>query len=276
MPSTSTRDKLRSWIHKQVFNNGEAAPVKLALFHVTVGKYGGRVGTYPLPPQYDDATHDTGAAIEHVADEILRDAEHDNQSVSEVGNQSYAVISLSESDEHIGRFPFRAQPRYDTVHTESETADAKGIIHQLMRHNETREKTSNQMLGTMMAYMTRVIESVQDENNRMADERLKVMELTQNLLNQQQDRDIKMLEHEAKQENIQELMGNVKLLLPAIASKLTGSAATVTDGEGEKIDPKGEAMKRFAASLSPEQMQTIQATLSPAQLMALMEVIPQE
>lgn len=277
--SSANHARLKSWIHKQVFGDAsDQSPIKVALYHVTAGKYGGRVATYKLPEQYTDDREgkDTPREIERLTDDILRDAEHDSQNVSEAGSQSYAVISMTELEMHVSRFPFRTNPVYDAEALATDTPDAKGLVNQLMRHNETREKTSNHMMGTMMSYMARVIDSLHEENSRMADERMQVMEITQKLLSEQQDRELKVVEHEAKQENIKELVSNVRLFLPAIAAKLTGQPAVVRDDAGGVINPHAKAIKELLGSLSPEQQQSIQSVLTPQQLMVLMQLAPED
>lgn len=272
IPST----KLRAWIHKQVFNNGESAPTKLALYHVTAGKYGGRIATYPLPSPYEDKDKNEDNEIDNLADMVVREAEHDNQSVSEGGSQRYALVAQDEQEIYLARILFTASPVHEPSGALTDTPDDKGLMHQLMRHIETREKTATHLVGTMLSHMSRLLETANDQNNRLQEERLEVMSITQKLLTEKEERELRREEHESKQRNREELMANVKLFLPALASKLTGEPVAMVGEEGEEISPHSVAVGRLLGSLSDEQKAAMMQILTPEQMLAASQLLPGE
>lgn len=85
-----------------------------------------------------------------------------------------------------------------------------------------------------------------------------------------QDRDLELKRSEAQIEAMKGLAADVKLLLPALANRLSGGKSAPR-AEGQP-DLKSEAVARFVASLEPEQQAKIAEVLSPAQQIALMEL----
>jgi hypothetical protein len=277
MPAPSA--KLRAWVHKQVFNDqGQDAPCKLALYHLTAGKYGGRISTYPLPEPYEnknDGDEDDNA-IDNLVDCIVRDAEHDNQSVSEGGSQRYALVAHSEEGEFVARVLFTASPIIEPSGALTDTPDDKGLMHQLMRHLETREKTATHLIGTMLSHMSRMLDTANEQNTRLQEERLEVMSITQKLLSEKEERELRREAHESKQRNVEQLMSNVQLFLPALAAKVTGQTIPLEDEEGNETSAEKIAVHRLLQSLTSEQRQALLQILTPEQMLAVAQLMPAE
>jgi hypothetical protein len=268
-------NKIRTWVHKQVFNGGDDGPAKLALYHVTAGKYGGRIATYPMPSPYEEDKNEDNE-IDNLVDTVARDAEHDNQSVSEGGSQRYALVAQDEQEIYLARIMFTASPIHEPSGALTDTPDDKGLMHQLMRHIETREKTATHLVGTMVAHMSRLLESANEQNSRLQEERLEVMSITQKLLTEKEERELRREEHEAKQKNMEQLMQNVQLFLPALAAKITGTPVSMTSDDGEDISPHSVAVVRLLNSLSDEQKQGMMKILSPEQMLAAAQLLQEE
>lgn len=259
----SSPTRLASWIERisGTVDNGREPAEKLALRHVAGGRMAGEVMRYSVPQ---------GGSVDKIAElatQIIRDAEADSSSVSDCGAQSYVIVALDGDGAQVARHAIKTSLVQDDTGTETEAPDARGMLAQLMRHNEAREKMQQSMIGSVMHYLGTTIEKLSTQNEELLEQRAKMIEVTESILTQQHERDLLDKDHEMKQERISELMGNVRLLLPAIAARLSPGAKV--DG----VEPIRDAVGSFVRSLKPEQMQAIQTILTPSQIGALMTLI---
>jgi len=132
----------------------------------------------------------------------------------------------------------------------SEPPTAVGLLSQLMRHNSDLHRQSSGTWGMMFAYMTRMIEKLTDQNEKLSTEKMAAAETMEALISKKHQRDMESREQEADMKRKDEMWGKVMMLLPVVVNKLAGkeivrqndTAFEITTAEflktitGEKIE----------------------------------------
>lgn len=194
--------------------------------------------------------------IETAAAEINASAEADADGISN-GVQRYVVQAFRSGnpDKVTARIAFvvEAEDR-DEGSIESEPANAAGLTAQLMRHLEAVHRTNLKAQGVMMQSMAKMVESVSDENEKLRSARMDTIETIEDMMTQKTERELAIAKSEGHMRLLAEVAGNMKVLVPAIAGRLTGKPVTA---ETPDSNPQVLLVKRFYESLLPEQKEKI-------------------
>lgn len=109
------------------------------------------------------------------------------------------------------------------------------------------------------------LESAEKAQDKMAEKFLEMLETHEKALSEQQERDLKAKESEMYQGMAQELVKDLKTLVPMVSKRLSGVALLPKE--------KGNGVRDFLASLDDEQLGKIAEHLTPSQQYLIMTMI---
>ena len=227
------------------------------------------------------------------------------------GIQRYVLIAM-QGGEVVGRLPLRATGAMDETHgdpIDSEPATARGLVAQLMRHNEANSRIVSLSMGQIVSTLLRQNERLRMVAEEAEDKRYAVAGLTEQLLSAQHERDLEAKVVEERGELIRHGLTQLKAVVPYLAASLRSSkseflrnlsgAFPVQGGQDQSDDEASEdaiehggaslpsddrqvpstgdssaagtpaGIAGLLASLSPDQQSRILDVLSPEQQMAL-------
>jgi hypothetical protein len=142
--------------------------------------------------------------------------------VSNLGGLQRYVLYAYHNDRHTSRFMVRFEGTDEDDELTSEAPTKEGLLAQLMRHNEVQQKALVSMMGTLSQASQSIIGRLTAMNEKLLEDKLDTIETMQALTSDKDDRDVKMIQAKAKAKGVEELVGRLGLLLPAIANKLAG------------------------------------------------------
>lgn len=184
--------------------------------------------------------------------------------------QRYMLFSyVKGQDTASSRVPFRCKGEVDMELDEDESEDAptnRGLLSQLMRHNENNNRTLVAATQALTVGMARQIDSKDKTIERLLADRERMMELIEEAQTANHERAMESMRETKKQERIDWGMKKAGLLAPIAISYLT-------DGKmGSDASPVGAIVKDFMESLDAKQFEALQKVLSPEQLIAVMRL----
>jgi len=265
--------QIGQWLRQNVLiKDDEIGPcVKLKIIHFSVNKKPqGDLGQIKID---QERANDLGF-VDNLINEIIKRAQADANNLHS-GIQLYAIFAYfaKSGTNYTPRCYFRvsAEEEYDPEVAggdPSEPADAKGLVSQLMRHVEAIQRSSQ--MGN--AY---IIQSLQADNasqrnliQSMQQQTVDFMALIQDSLDSSARRRNEERATETKQQIMEGVFEQLKLVVPIIMNKLAG----------QKIAPETDASFTLLASLfeslSQEQQQTlVTGFLNPAQAAVFAEFL---
>lgn len=233
---------------------------KFVLRHQTGGKGGGaQVSMWEVESHHRHA--DSANAL---AEEISMTAESDASGIG--GTQRYVLHAYhGESEKPTDRLTFRVDgdEEGDSDDFSSEPANAKGVLSQMMRHNEAMMKGTLMGLTSVMTTMQRQMAKQADRLEHMETDRFRTIEVMERLFSQEHQRKLELQKQESRESMTRELMGKLQLFLPVVANKIAGKQLMPA--------PVNEVLTGFLNTLSPEQAATIFGALNDEQRHFLQE-----
>lgn len=251
------RQKLEKWIARQ------SGVEQIRVRHVSaLGKTDAEVLIVEMIGE-DGKSAETAAEL---IDEATRD---DASGIG--GLQAYVIIAMA-GEKSIARLPVRVEGESDDVETSlsTEPANKTGLLAQLMRHNEALGRSLVMHQDAMFRSMARVISQVSEQNEHMRTKHMEQVEVTENLLSEQHERELKASESQARIEQISAMAKTVQQYLPIVVSKfMSNKAGAAPAGSNE------EAISALRDSLmaDPERMQKIASCLTDEEQAALIKII---
>jgi hypothetical protein len=251
------RQKLEKWIARQ---NAEQIRVR----HVSaLGKTDGEVLVVAM---VGEEMRSPAVAADMVCESLQEDANGIG------GLQSY-VIAAIVGEKSVARLPVRIDGESDDIESDNlstEPANKTGLLAQLMRHNEALGRSLVMHQDAMFRSMARVISQVSEQNEHMREKHMEQVEVTEQLLSEQHERELKTAEANARIENISQMAKTVQTYLPVVVSKFMAHKA---GGNVAPID--GDAISTLKDSLmsDPERMSDIMDKLTDQEKHALIKLI---
>jgi hypothetical protein len=265
MDTLDNRHRAGRWLRALIAEaEPGAVPDRLALRHVQVNDRQVDVATVALPKEAGDA-----AALDGVLDKVHDAIENDVGGLG--GNQKYVLVALKEGRQ-ISRLPVRVTaPDADGGEgdaLETEPATPKGLLGQLMRHNEVQSRLFAMSMGQVIGTMQRTIVRLQENAEEADARRLAAVEAAEEYITQDHERKAatQMVEDNriAKARVLTILGGAMPLVMQFLRQGL-GMKAGAAD------TPVGALVAKLMQSLRPEQIEKLTEILSPEQ----MEVVGQ-
>lgn len=190
------------------------------------------------------------------------------------GLQKYALYAYHTGDNeaHTSRFIVRLQGYNDEDDADginSENPDKTGLVSQAMRHAEVYAKAmSGMVMGLMSGYqatMSRQTSMIE----KLMDDKLEGIEAIQEMLSMKDERDVKMIQARAKAKGIEDLVGKLGILLPAVANKVSGKELFPVQESSVMMMTKGLLGSIMA---NPDRVDQIMGMLSAEEQIALMNL----
>jgi hypothetical protein len=263
----SNNAALLAWIRNQILvSRSGGYVIRLDLAHLPVGgMVGHEIQSFDVP---GDKPLDTW--FEETTDQITTAAQIDSGALG--GVQRYVVRSYRRDlpDKCSARTILRIRAVSDGSEDsgfESEPATPKGLLSQLMRHNEANTRALVQSLQVVMVTMQRTLSRLSEQNDKLQTQRIETMESMEEMLSAKLDRELSAKREENRQGIMTDLVKEVKLLAPAVIQKMTG---VQTEGAASLKDI---ALKRFFESLTDDQKTVFIKGLNTDQQIALAEIM---
>lgn len=255
---------LERFLRKEIFAEREGKVIsKFVLFHCPAGGKANEVETF----KYREGM--TADELRPLIDEVLSRAQSDADGAG--GVQRYLLRAFVKGDTSpVSRFSFRlrgSDEDFEEGNAFDDAPNAKGLLTQLMRHNEAIMRSANTMMGTAVSMLARQAENANERLEAMTAQRSADFELMEKLRSGQHDRDMEMLQHEASEKRKEAMFEKFSILIPVVLNKLAGTKVVPSQ------DPAALMIKGFVDTLEPDQFNKILSALKPEQGIALIELV---
>lgn len=239
---------------------------KIKIHHMNVDrKIDGEVHTVNI--QADPSLSGPDIA-DRVVLEIANNVQDDANSLK-AGIQTYCLIAHFEKSDDKPRKIFRvaADEDFDPDGGSSEPPTEKGIVAQLMRHNETNNKNSLVAMGYIIQTFQKEIDQQRGMNQNFLKQQIDMTMLVQDVLNEASKRRIEEKKSEMQMAVWEGLFEHLKVIGPIIANKFLGEGTVPM-----KMDRELYLMASFLETLGPD-VQEFMKNLPPQSLAALAELL---
>jgi hypothetical protein len=156
----------------------------------------------------------------------------------------------------------------DALLGETESSDARGIVSQMMRHNEAAARIA---LGQTLEIVEHYKSILKERDTRvmtLEEKQMQVFDLYERLMSLQHDRDLQLIREKRSDKKHDFVREKLDMLAPVLISKVLSKG--MAKGTGSVLGE--ELLRQFLKSLKSEQMKAIVGALSPEQVAAIMEI----
>jgi hypothetical protein len=264
--------KVKRWLEKHLWDTRDEGPVvKLVVKHLDANGRAGKeeIWSCNMPHEGDSVT----LSEEEVPD-LINDMDmscYDDAEGMAAGLQRYKILCYvkHKTNPH-SRFTFALAGESSDIDDTgvSEPATQKGLLGQMMRHNEAIMRTSVMSTNANMSMMQRTIGRQNEHIEKLLEDRRETFEITEDLKSQHHDRQLASMQAESQDKRYSEMFEKASLLLPAVVNRISGKKLLP-----ENVSPMQDMLKGLAESLSEDQIAKILPTLKPEQAIALLEFI---
>lgn len=263
MDLLSNRHRIGRWLRGLWAEDAEATPDRLALRHVAVSDRQVDVATFGAPEKAPEDIEDLLGRIEEAL-------ENDADGLG--GVQKYVLLALREG-RPLSRLPLRVAPAHDDggglEPLESEPANARGLLGQLMRHNEVQSRMFAMSMGQVVATMQRTIARLQ-ETVEVADERrLSAVDVAEEMLSRSHERQALTQMVEDNRAAKTTVIETVKAAMPFLMQHLKKASGA----DGWAPTRAADLVAKLAASLQAEQLLTLEKVLTAEQMALVQELL---
>lgn len=259
--------QIDSWLRKQVVfedeEHGRAS--KIILRHLSVDrKPQGDVATFPV--KLDPGSEEIEPLVDRICDAAQKDADDMSSGV-----QNYALYAYFPQDlNYFPRKVFRVAGNNDDFERElspSEPPTEKGLVAQLMRHNEGIMKTMTVSQGYMTSTLQRENQRLAEMNEKFALQQVDFMILLQDTLDTAHARRLREKKEESDLAMRDGMISKVDSLLPVIINRIAGKNIMPVP------DPSFTLMGALLENLSDEQQTALLNLLEPHQRPVFTEML---
>lgn len=256
------RKKLEKFIRRQLTTTVEENPVcRIVLRHAMGGSKAATVLDVEASPT--DSYIELSSRFEEAA----------NDDAEGLGNiQSYVIASYFTAvpDKIRERMSFRlmVQSEDDDAIDQTEAPTERGIVQQLMRHNEANARVMTMGMAEVVRQQNRMIERLASQNDSLMDKHFNVLDLYEKLMTVESSREIEKMKVTSKIAREDQMVEKIMLLAPAVVNRLGGKKMLP-----EAATPAEMMVMNFVKSLRPEQMSKVMETLDPEQQLQVVELI---
>lgn len=253
---------------RREFARGEGrACARVELVHAPQGQRPDAIRSWDRkesPDLFEDLS-----SIETLSSEILQTAGEHAETFGS-GNHRYEVKTnqVLGGREKVG---FRIRVEGDEGDLGDDPPTERGLVGQLMRHNESNARLMAQMHQVTMRTMTDTIRDLADDNRRMTVDRRSHLRELEEARSDQAERELEGMAQVAADKRKDEAFRKVMDLLPVVSSRLLGGGKT-SDG----ANPAGAMAilaTELAGSLTEEQRSKLFLLLNDSQKILLVELV---
>ncbi len=251
----NNRHRIARWMQSLWAEGVETPPDKLALRHVAVSDRQNDITTFPITAK---PTDDMEALLSRIEEALENDADGLG------GVQRYVLLALREG-RPLSRLPLRvASATDDGINgepMESEPANSKGLLAQLMRHNEVQSRMFAMSMGQVVSTMQRTIARLQETVEQADERRLAAVDVAEQMLTKQHERAALTQMVEDNRAARTATFDTVKSVMPFVVNYLRK-----TTGMEPEATPVATLVSQLASSLQPEQLLGLQNLLTSDQM----------
>lgn len=266
MLDPGTKRNMMDWIRRQLFSHSDEKNgrcTNLLVLHIGGGTKNNRVTTVPI-------TDGTGPDdVEEICTGIIEASTLDAEAIG--GLQKYYVTATFENlGDPINRFAFRinGSGNEDNIDTfDSEPANQKGLLAQMMRHTEATHRISAASTGHVIAMQNKIISRQAEQIEQLTGKHIELVETLEELKSERHDRELAAAESMLKQESYKDITQKILMLMPIVANKFAGKKLLP-----EKTTSGEQMVKSLMDSIKPNQMGQIQDVFTPEQQMLLLQI----
>lgn len=272
--TTAVRN-LQTWLRECLYSvveddDGALRFARVVVRQLTKGnKKGEEAFSVDVPRKATDDWCDTAALDIH--------AKLQNETASLGGLQKYAIYAYHSGDyeNHTARFIIRLQGVTDDDDEEglnSEGPDKVGLVSQCMRHTEASNRTMVALVQGLVGTYQSTISRLAAMNEKLLDDKLASMELIQDMQEDKDNREAKALTAKAKAKGVQDLVGRLGVLLPAMANRVAGKPIFPVEDSSMMM-----MVRSLFTSMAtnPERLDKLMGLLSPEEGIAFMNLYEQ-
>lgn len=272
--STAVR-QLQQWLREQLYSivegdDGAQRFARVVVRQLTKGnKKGEEAFSVDVPRKAGDDWCDTAALEIH--------GKLQNEVASLGGLQKYVIYAYHSGDfeTHTARFIVRLQGLTEEDEEDgfnSEGPDKQGLVSQSMRHSEASNRTMVALVQGIAGTFQSTISRLTAMNEKLLDDKMQMVELMQDLQEDRDNREAKALSAKAKAKGIQELIGKLGVLLPAVANRVSGKP--IFPVEDSSLMMMVRALFTSMAA-NPERLEKLMGMLSAEEGIAFMNLYEQ-
>lgn len=250
--------ELERFVRQQLFRE-RAEPISvIELRHAAAGSKGSPVD------DFDFANVNTDNVSTFV-DDIIGRAQSDANGLG--GVQRYELQILVGEKKLSARFPFRLRGEDESLDDVSgdESATAKGLMTQLMRHSEQQQRTMISGIGAMTQLMARTIDRQEETIEKLLAERERDRERIEAAKSGEHQRELELMDAHRKEQREEMMLGKINTLFPLLVNKLSGKDVMTSQEKS--------VLAGFVDSLTEEQFHKITSALSPEQQILLFSAL---
>lgn len=259
----SLENDLTRWLSRELVKDRKDKPIaKISLRHAAPGTKGNEIETIDLSERVYSSEE-----IPTMAEEIISRAQTDADGIGGVNRYTVTLYALGEV-RAVLRWPFRIRANGDEFDEAGDEApNSKGLLQQLMRHNEALAKTMVHAVAGVTTVMARRLESSDNLNAQLMSQHVESMKLLEEAKSEQHSRDMELLTTEASESRKNQMFEKLALLVPVLINKLAGQKVM------DASDPTVMMLQSFVGSMTPDQFAKIQSSLKPEQMIVLGQLI---
>lgn len=205
---------------------------------------------------------------------FLEQAQNDANSSDGQGPFSYFLVALDDEGNITERSGFLKF--FNTEVDESSQGDepptAKGLLGQLMRHNEAMMRSLVLQSGKTIDSLSNMLVSYQSREADMQAKQVELFTQLEEAYSEKHKRAIELLREETRVKQIDKISEQVMGFLPAIKARLLApkeGGKVVTDASGKKI---ADILLPLIESLSAEQLEGLAGVIGMEKLASLSEL----
>lgn len=208
--------------------------------------------------------------IEMLAAEISGRAQTDADGLGS-GVHRYTLQTVLNKGVNGNRFVFRvrANETGDDEVAGEDSPTQKGLLGQLMRHNEANNRTLHTALGGIVSMMSRQMVSMGERMQSLEAERATTFLALEAAKTEAHDRDMDAMKTLEDEKRKGQAFDKLMQLGPVVVNRIVGKDIMPTGG----VDPLAMILNNLGESLTQDQVRTIAATLRPEQQLQFMEVM---
>lgn len=272
--STAVRN-MQTWLRECLYSvvegdDGAQRFARVVVRQLTKGnKKGEEAFSVDVPKKAGDDWCDTAALEIH--------GKLQNEVASLGGLQKYVLYAYHSGDyeTHTARFIVRLQGVTDEDEEnglDSEGPDKTGLVSQSMRHTEASNRTLVAMVQSLVGTFQSTVSRQSAMIEKLLDDKVATIELIQEMQSDKDNREAKAMTAKAKARGVEQLVGRLGVLLPAMANRVAGKPIFPVEDSAMMMMVRALFTSMAA---NPDRLEKLMGMLSPEEGIAFMNLYEQ-
>lgn len=232
-------------MHTWIMERLEAAPAcdVFSLFHAGIDGMGELIHRHTVG-EVGDARHELDGEAETIVNYMYRHARSHAECFP--SPQRYKVEAALDNDA-VGSYMFRLAAKLQNAFVgDSEPATEKGLMGQLMRHNEAQARTNAEMYSSVLDHLTGQVHLLRRQVDQNEERRFETFEVLESLMSEKHARDMDAKKYSDDTKRKDRLIETAVSHLPEVFKRLGG--AGLSGSNGLPAAPKSNGQKTNGAA----------------------------